>query len=189
AGADSRPRRRRPVLRDRHVHRRDEGRVHAHAAGAPAADRRRLRAVGRLRLGLPRAICAGRPCRGLLDRGGVDVRPARRHGLQPHHSRELGRVLVTDDHEGTSRADRPEVWGLDFWGWAAVFIAAILAAALANALDLVPDRAALWLQLAPLVLVPPMANAQLKLAGKHGVSSTALTRYNRNMLIAFGVFL
>lgn len=84
---------------------------------------------------------------------------------------------------------RETVLGLGYWGWAALFIAAMAAAATANILDLVPDRARLWIMFAPLVLVPPMARAQMLRLGGKGVASPALTRYNRRLLAFIGIYM
>ncbi|HEY6815531.1 MAG TPA: hypothetical protein VI168_08335 [Croceibacterium sp.] len=84
--------------------------------------------------------------------------------------------------------ETPKVWGLTYWGWAAVFIVAMIGASFASRSGLVPAGAAIWVQLAPLVLVAPMAHAQLGLFRKHGVSSPALTRHNRAMLLTLGAF-
>lgn len=82
-----------------------------------------------------------------------------------------------------------KVWGLSYWAWAAVFLAAMAMAATANILGLVPGWARVWVMFAPLVLVPPMARAQLALLSDKGISSPALSRYSRNMLLAGGIYM
>lgn len=77
-----------------------------------------------------------------------------------------------------------KVWGLGYHGWAAVFIGAMGCAAALNISGVVEGSARLWIMFIPLILVPPMWVAQVRMLGSRGYSSPALARYNRRLAIA-----
>lgn len=78
-----------------------------------------------------------------------------------------------------SEAEVLKVWGLGYWGWALVYVAAVLIA-VAAATSLEAPNWVVWL---PLVMVPMLSRAQMGWLGGKGISSPALTRYSRNCLL------
>ena len=76
------------------------------------------------------------------------------------------------------------VWGLGYYGWAAIFMVAMGCAAMANIFGIVSGWVRLAIMFAPLVLVPPMWIAQMRMLGKRGYASPALMRYSRRLAAA-----
>lgn len=83
-------------------------------------------------------------------------------------------------------SETAKVLGLTYFGWAAVYVAAVFLLSGLSGAGIISSRYTFpLLLLLMVVLVPPMAWAQMRWRGKRGISSPALIRYNRNFLIAF----